>query len=235
MFTPDYARRVRITQQCPQIQRSGRNTFCHNPVPVPGPFFLPQSTVIGLLARSTETFRGLESTTSEAPQATATRSWHAPRPRNIHQVQSSLSAERHVLVCDGPPVLVREGVSLPVEVFERTLYKENDLAVFLQHQRMHGAGRFVNDVTAPRDPIVFEIPPRAADCQPEDRPVMSMTSEIAASWPPAVSQSNGRWSDQPGLVALTSAPPVREPRRVVRGNIQRIKCSGLHPEPPIVQ
>ena len=36
---------------------------------------------------------------------------HAPRPRNIHQVQSSLSAESHVLVSDGPPVLVRQEIA----------------------------------------------------------------------------------------------------------------------------
>ena len=44
-----------------------------------------------------------------------------------------------MLVSDGPPVLVRGAVSLVVEVFQRTLYKEDDLAVFLQHQRMDGA------------------------------------------------------------------------------------------------
>ena len=144
---------------------------------------------------------------------------HGSRPSDVYKVQSSLSAEGHVLVGDAPPVLVRKGVSLAVHVFERTLYKQNDLAVFLQHQRMDGAGRFVNDVTGPRYPIVFEIAPSAAKCQPGDRPVMWVNPEIATSWPPQF--RNPMASRGIGLDELhfTSTLPVREPRRIVRGNI----------------
>ena len=73
-----------------------------------------------------------------------------PWPGYVDDLQPSLNAEGHVFVGNRPPILVREGASFTVQIFKRTLYKKDDFAVFLQHQRMNGAGRFVNDVTGPR-------------------------------------------------------------------------------------
>src|SRR5262245_61402247 len=115
--------------------------------------------------------------------------------------QSSLSAKGNVLVSDGPPVLMRERVSVAVQIFERTFYKKDDFAVFLQHQRMNGAGfrerchrpaisNRVRD-TATRHAVSARGPTRSGGESPDCHP-------------PALSvlRSSGRSWDQPGSVAL---------------------------------
>src|SRR5687767_11140072 len=150
------------------------------------------------------------------------------RPSNVDNGKPSLSAEGHVFVGNRPPVLVREGVSFAVQIFKGTLHKKDDLAVFLEHQRMNGAGRFMNDVTGPRYPVVFQIPPCATQRQPEDRPVMAVNPKIATRRPSQFCDPMAsRWISLDQL-HFTSACPVRKPRCVIRGNVHCVKCTCLH-------
>ena len=51
--------------------------------------------------------------------------------------------------------------SFAVDKFQRTFDDKEDFGVLGYDQRVHRAWRFLNDIAPTRNPIVFEVSPRA--------------------------------------------------------------------------
>ena len=162
---------------------------------------------------------------SRGSYAVATR---CPRPGNVNDIESLLGAVIHVLVDGGSPVFMRQSVSLAVQIFQGALQDEQDLAVFLQHQRMNRPGRFMNDVANARHPVMFQIAPGTAKRETEYGTIMAMNAEIPSGGPTQFHNPLTGRRLRLNQLHFTSSLPIGKPRCVVGGNIQCVEGSSLH-------
>jgi len=153
---------------------------------------------------------------------------NSSRPRHVNRRQTSRTTEVSIFVSNGMPILMRQRVSFAVDVLQSTLHDKQNVGLFFQYQGMDRPGCFLDNVARARDPLVFEISPRATDGKSDHGTVMPMNSEITPGW--AAQPGNPLSRGRVGMDELhfTSTWTVREPRSIIRGNVLRLECANLH-------